>query len=77
MTNDFFNSATIFNGETENRLDDGSPIMEFVVSAKMPTKYGNFMIHGFQNRTNGEHHVALTIGDVSDGKPVLVRVHSE
>ncbi len=77
MTNDFFNSATIFNGETENRIDDGSPIMEFVVSAKMPTKYGDFMIHGFQNRTNGEHHVALTIGDVSDGRPVLVRVHSE
>ncbi|MBR1445084.1 MAG: bifunctional 3,4-dihydroxy-2-butanone-4-phosphate synthase/GTP cyclohydrolase II [Firmicutes bacterium] len=52
-------------------------IVERVVTAKLPTKYGNFLIHGFQNKTNGEHHVALVMGDVSDGKPVLVRVHSE
>ena len=45
--------------------------------AKLPTKYGNFRIHGYQNITNGEHHVALTMGDVSDGEPVLCRVHSE
>lgn len=45
--------------------------------AKLPTKYGDFMIHGYENITNGEHHVALTMGDVSDGEPVLCRVHSE
>ena len=52
-------------------------IVERVVTAKLPTKYGNFIIHGFQNKTNGEHHVALVMGDVTDGKPVLVRVYSE
>ena len=56
---------------------DGAPIMEHVVAANLPTKYGNFRIHGYVNRLNGEHHVALTMGDVGDGKPVLVRVHSE
>ncbi len=45
--------------------------------AKMPTKYGEFTIHGYENKLNGEHHVALTIGDVADGRPVLCRVHSE
>lgn len=45
--------------------------------AKLPTKYGEFDIHGYVNKLNGEHHVALTMGDVSDGKPVLCRVHSE
>lgn len=45
--------------------------------AKLPTQYGDFMIHGYENITNGEHHVALTMGDVSDGEPVLCRVHSE
>ena len=45
--------------------------------AKLPTKYGDFVIHGYENVINGEHHVALTMGDVSDGKPVLCRVHSE
>lgn len=45
--------------------------------AKLPTKYGKFRIHGYENITNGEHHVALTMGDVADGEPVLCRVHSE
>lgn len=45
--------------------------------ADMPTKYGEFKIIGYENMLNGEHHVALIKGDVSDGEPVLVRVHSE
>lgn len=45
--------------------------------AKMPTKYGDFKIVGFENTLNGEHHVALVKGDLSTGGPVLVRVHSE
>ena len=48
-----------------------------VTKAKLPTRYGEFMIHGYINQLNGEHHVALTMGDVTDGSPVLVRVHSE
>lgn len=45
--------------------------------AKLPTKYGEFKMVGYENTLNGEHHVALIKGDVSDGEPVLVRVHSE
>jgi 3,4-dihydroxy 2-butanone 4-phosphate synthase / GTP cyclohydrolase II len=46
--------------------------------AKMPTRYGDFRIHAFENTTTGEHHVALVMGDLaSDAGPVLVRVHSE
>lgn len=45
--------------------------------AKLPTKYGEFHIFGYQNKVSGEHHVALTMGDVRDGEPVLCRVHSE
>lgn len=48
-----------------------------VDAAKMPTKYGEFTIVGYENILNKEHHVALIKGDVSDGKPVLIRVHSE
>lgn len=46
-------------------------------SAKMPTRYGEFTIVGYENILNKEHHVALVKGDVSDGNPVLIRVHSE
>jgi 3,4-dihydroxy 2-butanone 4-phosphate synthase / GTP cyclohydrolase II len=45
--------------------------------AKLPTKYGDFRMVGYENILNGEHHVALVKGEVTDGEPVLVRVHSE
>ena len=51
--------------------------VECVAKAKMPTRYGEFTIYGYINKLNGEHHVALVKGDVTDGEPVLCRVHSE
>lgn len=51
--------------------------VECVAVAKMPTRYGDFTIHGYVNKLNGEHHVALVMGDIADGEPVLCRVHSE
>lgn len=51
--------------------------VECVAKAKMPTRYGEFTIHGYINKLNGEHHVALVKGDIADGEPVLCRVHSE
>lgn len=58
------------------RLESES-LVEKEAQAKLPTRYGDFTIHGYENKLNGEHHVALTMGDVSDGEPVLCRVHSE
>lgn len=52
-------------------------LVECVARAKMPTRYGEFIIHGYVNKLNGEHHVALVKGDITDGEPVLCRVHSE
>lgn len=53
-------------------------LIKKAAEAKMPTAYGEFKIIGYQNTTNGEHHVALVKGDVADSEePVLVRVHSE
>ncbi|MEG0962653.1 MAG: 3,4-dihydroxy-2-butanone-4-phosphate synthase, partial [Lachnospiraceae bacterium] len=45
--------------------------------AKMPTKYGEFEIYGYENKLKKEHHVALVMGNIADGNPVLCRVHSE
>ena len=52
-------------------------LVDEVAVTRMPTKYGDFMAHGFVNRLNGEHHVALVKGDIGDGENVLCRVHSE
>ncbi len=54
-------------------------LVERVASARLPTPYGEFTIHGYRARfgnTEAEH-VALSMGDVGSGEPVLVRVHSE
>lgn len=51
--------------------------MKETACAQLPTKYGEFQLHGFVNTITGEEHVALTMGNVSDGEPVLCRVHSE
>ncbi|WP_298482020.1 bifunctional 3,4-dihydroxy-2-butanone-4-phosphate synthase/GTP cyclohydrolase II [uncultured Ruminococcus sp.] len=51
--------------------------VEEVARAQLPTSHGEFQMFGFRNTINGDEHVALVMGDVADGKPVLCRVHSE
>lgn len=51
-------------------------LVEEGVEATLPTKYGDFRIIPFRQISNGLEHVALVKGDVTDGEPVLVRVHS-
>lgn len=52
-------------------------LVERMTKVNMPTKYGEFIAYGYINKLNGEHHVALVKGDLTDGKNVLCRVHSE
>lgn len=53
------------------------PLISRVAKAKLPTEYGEFEISTYQHVFTGEHHVALVMGDVTDGEPVLCRIHSE
>ncbi len=46
-------------------------------TADLPTEHGAFRIHAYENHLDNETHVALVRGDISDGKDVLVRVHSK
>jgi 3,4-dihydroxy 2-butanone 4-phosphate synthase / GTP cyclohydrolase II len=47
-----------------------------VASPRMPTPYGEFRVHAFENDVTGEEHLALVMGEVAGDEPVLVRVHS-
>jgi len=49
----------------------------FVASSLLPTRFGTFTIHGFEEPDTGKEHIALVMGEVADGAPVLMRVHSE
>ena len=52
-------------------------LIEFVRAVELPTAYGNFDLRLYRSLPDGEHHLALTVGQLSGERPVLVRVHSE
>ncbi len=47
-----------------------------LASTTLATRYGNFAMHVYRDDAEKEH-VALVVGDVADGRPVVVRLHSE
>ncbi|MCK5327603.1 MAG: GTP cyclohydrolase II, partial [Candidatus Latescibacteria bacterium] len=48
-----------------------------VVRVDFPTKFGTFDLHLYESTVDEHHHLALVKGDIADGAPVLVRIHSE
>ena len=52
-------------------------LVEKVEQVQMPTDYGDFQLHLYRSLTDGQHHLALVMGEVSGRDNVLVRVHSE
>jgi 3,4-dihydroxy 2-butanone 4-phosphate synthase/GTP cyclohydrolase II len=51
-------------------------LVKRVATAKLPTSHGDFQIHVFENQLDKQTHITLVKGDITDGKDVLVRVHS-
>jgi 3,4-dihydroxy 2-butanone 4-phosphate synthase/GTP cyclohydrolase II len=52
-------------------------LIQRVSSARLPTRFGEFQITGYEVPLTGEHHIALVMGDISGEAPVLCRLHSE
>jgi 3,4-dihydroxy 2-butanone 4-phosphate synthase/GTP cyclohydrolase II len=52
-------------------------LVQKLVQTKLPTAEGRFEMHLYESLLDGDHHVALTLGDLSTREPVLVRVHSQ
>jgi len=55
---------------------DLPPLLREAAIAKLPTEFGDFEIHAYEELSNGKEHVALVLGDIGDGHALLVRVHS-
>ncbi len=53
--------------------------VKYIESSKLPTPWGIFAMHGFEDEETGKEHLILSYGDVSSDpeEPVLVRIHSE
>jgi 3,4-dihydroxy 2-butanone 4-phosphate synthase/GTP cyclohydrolase II len=52
-------------------------VVKCVASTNLPTEYGDFRLHAFENQVDKETHIALVCGDIGSGQDVLVRVHSQ
>ena len=48
-----------------------------ITVVKMPTKWGEFNLHTYENCLDEKEHIALVRGDVKNKEEVLVRIHSE
>ncbi|NUR06121.1 MAG: bifunctional 3,4-dihydroxy-2-butanone-4-phosphate synthase/GTP cyclohydrolase II [Nocardioidaceae bacterium] len=48
-----------------------------VAETRLPTAYGELRAFGYRITIDDSEHIALVVGDVADGEPVLTRVHSE
>ncbi|TVR13434.1 MAG: 3,4-dihydroxy-2-butanone-4-phosphate synthase [Balneolaceae bacterium] len=51
-------------------------LVKNIMSVNMPTIFGDFKLHVFEEKLTGEHHLAFTKGELTEDDPVLVRVHS-
>ncbi|MEL7045507.1 MAG: GTP cyclohydrolase II [Pseudomonadota bacterium] len=51
--------------------------VRFVDACRLPTDWGVFTMHGFEDAEANKEHIVLTLGDLSGAGSVLARVHSE
>ncbi len=51
--------------------------LKYVAASRLPTRWGDFTLHGFEDLQSGKEHVALTMGELDPQSPVLMRIHSE
>jgi 3,4-dihydroxy 2-butanone 4-phosphate synthase/GTP cyclohydrolase II len=56
---------------------DREKLVERLVGAKIPSKFGNFKIYLYKSIVDSKEHLALVKGKIDSSGPVLVRVHSE
>ena len=52
-------------------------LLDYTTSCLLPTPWAQFTLHAFVEHSTGKEHLAMTLGDISNGEPVLARVHSE
>ncbi len=52
-------------------------LIDRVATTKLPTRYGDFILHAYRSEIDPDEHAALVYGNISTPEPVLVRVHSQ
>jgi len=66
----------------DNHATSAPAIVDYVTSCTLPTPWAQFTLHAFVEHAPGapaagKEHLAMVLGDLSDGAPALARIHSE
>ncbi len=51
--------------------------VRYIETCRLPTPFGVFDMHGFEEPDTGKEHIALTLGSLDGDEPMLARTHSE
>ncbi|MEW7851524.1 GTP cyclohydrolase II [Massilia aurea] len=52
-------------------------LLDYATSCALPTPWAEFTLHAWVEAATGKEHLAMALGDLGSGEPVLARVHSE
>jgi len=52
-------------------------VLRYIQSSRLPTRWGAFDIHGFEDPFKGKEHIAISMGSCDSTQPLLIRIHSE
>jgi len=52
-------------------------LVQRIAAPHLPTRFGEFQVHAYRSEVTHEEHLALVHGEIREGEPVLVRVHSQ
>ena len=59
-----------------SKVTGRKPGLTRAATSTLPTEFGCFAIHVYENGGDDETHVALVCGDLGNGEDVLIRLHS-
>lgn len=51
--------------------------IRYIETCDLPTEWGVFQLHGFEDAANDKGHLAITFGEFASNSSVLIRIHSE
>jgi 3,4-dihydroxy 2-butanone 4-phosphate synthase / GTP cyclohydrolase II len=52
-------------------------LVQRIAAPHLPTRFGEFQVHAYRSEVTHEEHLALVHGQIREGEPILVRVHSQ
>lgn len=52
-------------------------LLDLIPPCELPTPFATFSLYGFVEHATGKDHLAMVLGEVASGEPVLARIHSE